>query len=320
MSYSVNGKFLFSGNNITKLPTSLYIFAKAGQLEEIDLSNNQIEEDSLKRIYFKSLTSLKILNLSRNANISSINYSVFKDTQLQNLNMSSVNLKNLNKLGSKNLTILDLSQNSISLIPEDTFEDLENLELLNLGNNKISELQTNVFSSLKKLTKLILNCNVICDIPKGIFKDLSNLVTLDLSYNSLEYIEGLDKLNKLQDLKLQGNYLKVIPSNNELPNSLLKLDISDNPLIFLGRNTFSNLGNLISLDISYTNNSYIKSTFEPLRSLKVLRMHHNNLYNLEDIFFPYKLERLELEFNNLTGVVYKGLETTCSGNYQRSML
>uniref|UniRef100_T1GYB1 Uncharacterized protein n=1 Tax=Megaselia scalaris TaxID=36166 RepID=T1GYB1_MEGSC len=239
------------------MPSSLDIFAKTSKLQLIDLSGNDIEEPMLKRIHFKSLHALSSLDLSRNTNINGIDYLAFKFTALKALNMSSVRLMNLNKLGNDNITNIDFSNNEISQIPVNSFEDLKNLITLNLSCNNILELKEPVFRDTKNLKELRLQGNNLRKLDFKIFQNLVNLETLDLSSNCLESIPELMNLIKLQNLFLQDNFLKIIPSNRALPITLKTLDISNNSLRFIGKNTFQNIQSLNSLDISYTNNTYI---------------------------------------------------------------
>uniref|UniRef100_T1GNJ4 Uncharacterized protein n=1 Tax=Megaselia scalaris TaxID=36166 RepID=T1GNJ4_MEGSC len=232
--------------------------------------------------------------------------------------MSNVNLENLDKLGNSSLLKVDFSHNKISKIPLETFDDLVKLKFLDIGYNIISVLQGSEFKHLTSLTELRLNFNQLKEIPSNCFDGLANLQNLDLSYNYLELIDGFEYLTNLQKLSLQGNELKTVPSNLALPNSLRFLDVSKNPLTFLGQNTFRNLNQLTSLDISSTNGTYInfgRECLRPLTSLKSLKFTNNQLSNLEDLYLPGSLEELSLEFNKILKITSKGVENLVNLKY-----
>lgn len=307
---NIKNNFLFANNNITKFPTTFANFTIFYDLPEIDLSGNQISERILDRVFFKSLSNLKILDLSRNANLTEIDYLVFKDTHLQKLNMSNVNLKFLNKLGNANLTTIDFSFNKISTINVETFENLVNLKFLDLSHNNIKELNMLTFKDLKALTELRLNSNNIRTISSKHLNDFPSLQILDLSSNLLGTVEGLELFTNLQHLKLSGNLLKVITSGQYLPLTLKTLDVSRNSLYFIGEDTFSHLEALESLDMSYTNNTYIefeRSCIKSLRSLKKVKIIGNKMTSIESILFPDSLEELDLSLNSIGIATKNGL-------------
>lgn len=310
MRNEVSKRILFSDNLIRKLPSSLDVFANKNTTLEINLSGNLIEESLLKRIHFKALKNLKILNLSRNKLIKSMGYSIFKDTFLQTLNMSRVNLEVLDTLGNSNLTVVDFSFNNIKKVPKFVFEKLFNLKFLNLSNNQISKLEGAVFQELRSLKELRLSFNQLKSLPKSIFNGVRSLEVLDLSNNFLTIIDGLETLKHLKELNLHNNSLKIVSSGKSLPNSLRIVDVSQNSLTFIGRNTFSNLDKLDLLDISYTNSFYIdfdETSFEPLKALKVLKLKGNKIRTLEEIHLPKSLKELDLGYNRISKMTNKGL-------------
>lgn len=306
----------FSNNLLTKLPSSQGLLKNLPSFRELYLSGNKISEPFLKRIHFKAFRNLEVLDLSGNANINKLDYQIFKDTYLRTLNISNVNLKTLEKLGNSNLTSIDLSNNEIVDIHREIFEDLIYLRFLDLSQNKISVLDQLAFKDLRNLETLNLKSNLITEIPLNIFNGLKALTKLDLSGNLLESLREMEKLDKLRELYLRNNLLKMLPSGSLLPTTLRILDVFNNSLALVGQNTFSNLRYLEILDLSYTNNSYLdfdKSSFFNLQSLKILRFQGNKLQSLEDIQFKnynnynYLLE-LDLSFNKIPTVTRAGLE------------
>lgn len=295
-----------------KLPTSLNVLSKMKTLPELSLSGNEISEPLLKRIHFKSMANLKILDLSRNSNLTSLGYLAFKNTMLQKLNMSRVNLKSLNKLGNVNLVNIDFSHNLISTIHPNTFEDLTNLAYLNMSHNAISNLDGSIFRSLAALKELYLTSNKLKEISDKAFIGLTTLRVLDLSSNFIKNINGIFVLTALQELYVQCNAMKTIHAK-VVPNSLLLLDISHNPINYLGQYSFLNLGllktlNLNNVSLEMTGSAkkdFDENSFQPLKSLKTLEMRYNCLTTLENIFLPETLESLDLADNDICNVTNK---------------
>lgn len=303
MKKSVNRVLSFSNNSLTKLPSSWDTLASMIHLRELNLSGNRIIEPILKRVDFKNLENLKIIDLSRNHEIKAISYKAFTNTRLQKLNMSQVQLTSLDKLGNGNLTIIDFSFNNITEINSKVFEELFHLRSLNLSNNYIHQLQPTVFKDLVKLKELRLGTNKIRYIPKNIFDNLKRLEILDLNHNLLRRIDGFDMLESLQQLILEDNHIKIIPSGPAMPRSLLILDISSNPLRFIGPNSFSNLKNLTSLDMTNVHNIQFKhNIFEHLTSLEVLRMQYNHMLSLGNLTFPLSTKSIDLSRNSIKEV------------------
>lgn len=312
--------FSFHDNMIKRFPKRLWYNITFNHTTHIDLSRNKISEPILERIYFKSFYSLQLLDLSENTNITEIGYSAFKDTYLRTLNMSNVHLRILNDLGGVlNLMTIDFSHNDIVKINKETFKNLINLKYLDLKFNLINELDESVFKNLANLAELNLSYNKLIILPLTLFDDLEQLRILDLSYNNLKYLDGFEKLQKLQELRLQGNLLRMIPSGESLPSSLKILDIRSNVPYFIGRSTFSNVNELISLDMSFTNNSiisYVKNTYlyfdkyclEDMKMLKTLKFENNEMSSMEEIYIPETIEELDLSFNNIEILTKKGFE------------
>ena len=142
-------------------------------LEELDLSNNQISDVTL----LAGLRKLKELDLSDN--------STAKGKSITNLTGLELAI---------NLEKLDLSNNQISDVTP--LKNLKNLEELDLSNNQISDVTP--LKDLKNLEKLDLSYNSIED-PLYL-ASLENLTTLDISENPIKFDVGL--LTSKKNLKL----------------------------------------------------------------------------------------------------------------------
>ncbi|XP_041362016.1 G-protein coupled receptor GRL101-like [Gigantopelta aegis] len=131
--------------------------------------------------------------------------------------------------GLDRLSYLDLSNNSISIIPEGCFKSLWRLSTLNLQNNQLRMLRNATFIGLVNLKHVYLQGNQIESIHPDAFLGLSHLRSLDLSYQTLT----------------------VLPQNAFLGlRNLYALNLSHNDISFIADGTFNGLDNLLTLDIS----------------------------------------------------------------------
>ena len=99
-----------------------------------------------------------------------------------------------------NSVVLDLSNNDISKIEENAFNNLPKLAVLSLNNNDISKIEENAFNNLPKLAVLSLNNNDISKIEENDFNNLPSLAGLSLMNNSISFVSGKAFAN-LQQLK-----------------------------------------------------------------------------------------------------------------------
>uniref|UniRef100_A0A2A4IT54 Disease resistance R13L4/SHOC-2-like LRR domain-containing protein n=1 Tax=Heliothis virescens TaxID=7102 RepID=A0A2A4IT54_HELVI len=131
------------------------------------------------------------------------------NTQLYHIN-SSIDIY-------KNLKELNLSQNSITSLP-DEFGNLMYLETCILSYNNILYLPDTMYK-LQKLITLKLDYNKLCMLPENLH-EISSLTILDLYNNNL--CEGLDRINNFEELDFAQNYFDE-PNNEEYLEKKAKL-------------------------------------------------------------------------------------------------
>ncbi len=136
-------------------------------LEQIDLSNNQIE--TLNLSFTKAFESLQKLYLQINK-IDFMTNDLFFNT--------------------KNLTLLYLNQNLAYINDSVVFSDLSKLEVLSLEENDLNEL---LFwqprQGLKNLKILLLRQTKLANV-KGLFSNLFSIEVLEMPDNEIEIIEA----------------------------------------------------------------------------------------------------------------------------------
>lgn len=164
-------------------------FAGLLRLRSLDLSNNQ-----LAVIHPEAFTvlnqSLRELNLSR----ALYNHSSVVDLATS-LRWSS--------LGS--LRVLDLSDNSLILLPSHIFSHLSGLQRLQLSNNSLVAIHNSTLSGLEQLEELDLTLNALKMVPEEGLQELDSLprAALLLGENPFTCTCGIEPfalwLNRSQD-------------------------------------------------------------------------------------------------------------------------
>ena len=190
---------------------------------------------SLQKGDFAGLTSLTVLNLSRNT-LTSLPEAIFA--------------------GLAALTELDLGNNQLASLPEGVFEELVNLESIVLGGNSLTELRAGEFAGLTALEDLTVAFNNLSSLPDGVFSDLTTLGGLRLNINDLSSLDAgvFSGLTALTALELSYNNLTSLPDGvfSDL-TALTSLRLSGNALGPLDAGLFTGLTALATLELSSSN-------------------------------------------------------------------
>ena len=122
------------------------------------------------------------------------------------LNLSKKKLREFPQevLNYKNLTVLNLSKNKLTALPDQfAFPQLTELDL---SKNNFTEFP-NVICNSSKMKNLLMSRNKLTDLPECI-GNLKQLENLDLWFNLISVLpESLTQLRKLKTLDLRGmNY------------------------------------------------------------------------------------------------------------------
>lgn len=123
--------------------------------------------------------------------------------------------------GLKNLRVLHLEDNQVSIIERGAFQDLKQLERLRLNKNKLQVLPELLFQSTPKLTRLDLSENQIQGIPRKAFRGVTGVKNLQLDNNHISCIEdgAFRALRDLEILTLNNNNISriLVTSFNHMP-------------------------------------------------------------------------------------------------------
>lgn len=273
--------FKFTDSFATDEKVNAYFHRKNfASLLMLDLSGNNLKQ--LERDLFKKSVRLRSVNLSRNQ-IQNLPRNVFDDlTELSELNLSFNKIDDFSKNPEifdhlRQLQVLDLSNNSITIIVRQLFSGLQNLRVINLAANQLYVLPYHVFEQLQSIEVIDLSHNRIVSVENSFFLHNINLKTLNLRYN---------KIHKVDDNSFYGL--------RELKN----LDLSFNDMWNIRQNAFDTLDNLENLNLDHNRIDLLsENLFLSLKKLKSLDLSDNNIQLLPYGIFAhqYQLEMLRLD-------------------------
>jgi hypothetical protein len=177
-------------------------------------------------------------------------------------------------------------------IPKNLQKDLI---ILDLSNNNITTIKTNDFNQLKSVKKINLSYNKIQEIYKGSFEHVGGLEEVNLSYNNIvSLLPNIFSGNKnLIKVHLQKNWLQVTGYLLE-STSLTYLDISFCNITSISREAFSGLPNLETLKMN--GNSLLQLDVEVIKPLKKLKKMHIEFCNpstLKNVCFHLRTQVME---------------------------
>ncbi|XP_076802396.1 uncharacterized protein LOC143446580 isoform X2 [Clavelina lepadiformis] len=112
----------------------------------------------------------------------------------------------VNRLGRIDLLELYINNNGISFIEDNSFDLLYNLTVLDISENSLQAFTDNTFVGLKSLNYLYANSIGLMYIPPRVFESLPNLLHIDLEDNKLTTIgREFSVLRNLHTLLLARN-------------------------------------------------------------------------------------------------------------------
>ncbi|KAJ8970412.1 hypothetical protein NQ317_009179 [Molorchus minor] len=216
-------------------------FAGLVRLVVLDISYNRISK--LEQSVFRDLYSLQILRINDNF-IESIPENTF--SALYNLHTLIVSNNKLAKSESdtfNGLFDLHLNGNKPCRVP-DVLNNVPLLKTLDLGENHIDIVTNDTFGNLKQIYGLRLTENNIGNITKGVFDKMAALKILNLSRNKIQKVApgAFDNNLNLQAIQI-AKFVWLNISDNQLkwfdyaliPTGLQWLDIHANQIEELGK-------------------------------------------------------------------------------------
>ena len=211
-----------------------------------------------------------------------------------------VNLSNDSLTGLTNLYGLRLAGNRIEKFHSIVFAPIPDLQALNLANNKLSNLEQGVFNSITKLRMLRLDQNQLEDI-NGILAGQTELRWLNVSSNRLQWFDYAFIPKNLEWLDLHDNHIEELQNYYKLGEgfSLKTLDASSNKIKKL--DALSLLPSLQYVLLKKNKiTTILPSTFRAKTSLKRVDLTSNRIQQL-----PLSALSVETTSSNKQGKDYK---------------
>ncbi|XP_070694496.1 toll-like receptor 8 [Pempheris klunzingeri] len=255
-SAALNGTEFSSLPNLTYLDLSFNkidlaydnAFRELKKLQVLDLSHNphyfQAYGVTHNLNFSKYLPALRVLNMSHNS-ISTLTTKMMHSKSLTELQFTNNYLGTLWKerdgsykmlfTNLTNLTVLDISHNSISKIPDNVYEYLpHNLTILRITHNSLTDFNWDKLRCFHRLQILDLSFNCLSNIT-GISSNVTHTLTiLDLSHNHIFHLDNefLKGAKTLKTLSLSYNKLTIINQSTFQPrpeNQIQTLFLQKNP-------------------------------------------------------------------------------------------
>lgn len=212
-------KIVLAGNKIKKFNCdSQFKFSVVSLQSNLELTDVILNDCNIANLNIAKCGNLKTIALN---------------DKLENLDAEVNNLKSIDLKSAKNLTQLDLSNNSLTSDSIQEVLQIEQLLALDLSRNFIGELNISTFHKLSNVISLKLQATGISNIQFGTFSHQHSLKLLDISDNNLKTFDMnmLLSTNSLLSLDLGGNQLTKLDNieSHIFTLPLMKLiDISNN--------------------------------------------------------------------------------------------
>ncbi|KAG7197373.1 hypothetical protein KM043_018480 [Ampulex compressa] len=216
--------------------------------------------DKLVEHAFSNLSSISVINVSRNKIVVLRKYAFENMRNLTMINLDENRIAEINRDTFVNLPVLKslfLNGNNISTLHDKAFKHLTSLEELQLSENRIGVITGDSFHGLRSLTKLDLCKNLISMIGDRTFIEMPNLQELELDQNEIKYIteKAFDGMRNLKKLKLSENKLVSLePDHLAGAPGIYFLDLRDNALRTI---TFDNIKPIVTNLYNSTSHFYL---------------------------------------------------------------
>lgn len=244
-------------NNLTKLPPSIFKYNR--KLKTLNLTGNQF--GSITGSVFELLLELEFLYLNNN--------------QLEELKDSELFCNN------RNLQVIQLNNNNLTILPADIFKPSRSLYEINLSSMRLQNISENLFRWNSYLKTILLNSNNISLIDEKTFRELHMLEQLFLHENQITHISSyvFSYNEKLRLLNLSKNKIRSLAENSLASNAKLEeLLLNDNEINDLPESIFYETVQLKQINLANNKlTSFGEHTFSTLEFLTHLQLQNNQL-------------------------------------------
>ena len=177
------------------------------------------------------------------------------------------------------LTLLDLDYNGIEYLANGCFDTNERLEILRLSFNNIYHLPESLGPMTRNLRIITLSNSITENTTNFDFRPLQKIRWLGLrfidigtlGFNVLQYLPS-----NVKSLTMEGCSLDKFPALNRYIPTMQNIIMSHNKLTFLSLDSFENMTNINTLDITENALRTLPDLFNML-SLRELKLNGNPL-------------------------------------------
>ena len=254
-------------------------FQNLSSLTELLLQGNIIS--SIDGNAFSGMPNMNTLNMNHNKFIRNVSKSIFQGlNRLKNLQIADCGLTTIHKHAFQDLTsltTLNISFNDLQTIPS-AIRNLNFLQFLDVKDNQISSVAEDSLQGLYQLLGISLKKNKIRSLPPDVFKRTPKIQLINLEKNQLQILETrlFKELQYLNFIKLDHNQLTDIDLLFPFVRNLIGLYISNNKITAIKANMFP--ASLVFVDLSHNQIATIEDySFASLSRLKVVYLQHNRL-------------------------------------------
>ena len=291
-----------SYSNIAEIAGSPFL--ELGDLGELHLQHNLLEDDSIGIGTFNSSGKLMYLDLTGNRLTSIPDLSGRYFPHLHQLDIGGNKITHITNSHLRNMTslyVLVLRENPIELIDRDAFLECGQVTDLNLDFTRIKRLPD--MSSMRKLTDLHMVHSKLVEFPEDLCVTNSRLIIIEATANDLITFTNFSGCQNLFSLALDHNHISEVPRG--VLNGLTKLDIiklHENEIGYIAPGAFSDLRVLKTLTLYHNEIEYLpRRIFSNLTALRKLNIGFNRILTLPDGLFANNtlLASLWLNDNNI---------------------
>jgi len=198
-----------------------------GSLRTLDLADNRIAGELPASLFVRSARSLRSLSFAKNSLSGVVPGALAQCTLLTEVSFADNRLESLPAdatVGLSALVSLQLGSNRLYAVAVSS--SMASLTTLDLSRNALTSLRESGIGQLPSLTTLDISSNQLTELPPL----PPTLRSLTLAHNAVSHLTGLSACQNLQHLDAALNNVQALRSDT-LPDSLVSLDLSANPLI-----------------------------------------------------------------------------------------
>jgi Leucine-rich repeat (LRR) protein len=300
-----------SNNNLRMLPREV---GQLTRLRTLKLNKNKVEELPATVC---DLIQLETLDLSNN-NVRMLPREVGQLTRLRTLNLCVNSLEELSATVCDliQLETLDVGNNNLRTLPHEVGQ-LTRLDKLNVRNNPLEALPVELLSicglemqldtkTVQALTVVLENAITTFDLTLCLQCTVTSALPTALQvtghgfwFEQQNRVLAFSQCDKVEDLDLRHNFLRVLPAKVLELLHLVTLDLSNNNLRTLPREV-GQLTRLRTLKLDKNKVEELPATVCDLIQLETLDLSNNNLRTLpREVGQLTRLRRLNLDDNSL---------------------